>query len=334
VKLAVGYPVAGGEVALEFCEAVAEYRDAVGEVYFAAPGAASGRAPAGEDPGIWDNLAALRDVGVRLDLLFNANCYGPRAASRELADAVCRTADAVGERCGLDAVTTTSPFVAETLRENYPDLELRASVNMRIGTTQGMEMLAELFDGFYAQRDYNRDLGRLAELRGWTRARGKKLCLLANSGCLAFCSGQSFHDNLVAHEAELGGGARPAREVLTCRRFLESEANWPTILAATWVRPEDLARYAGLADVCKLATRMHRNPRLVIGAYARGRHRGNLLDLLEPGHGDRLRGAWVDAAAFPGDWFEVTTSCDRRCESCGYCREVLARVLVRQEQTA
>jgi collagenase-like PrtC family protease len=332
VKLAVGYPVAGGEVGLDFCEAVADYRDDVEEVYFATPGAASGRAPAGDDPEIWENLAALRRMGVRLDLLFNANCYGPGAASPALADSLCRAVDDLGERCGVDAVTTTSPFVAETLRENYPGLELRASVNMRIGTTEGMEMLAGLFDGFYAQRDYNRDLGRLAELREWTRARGKKLCLLANSGCLAFCSGQSFHDNLVAHEAELGAAARPVREVLTCRRFLSSRDNWPAILAATWVRPGDLARYEPLADLAKLATRMHRNPRLVIAAYARGRHRGNLLDLLEPGHGDRLGGAWIDAGALPDDWFAVTTSCDRRCEACGYCREVMERVLVRRGQ--
>jgi collagenase-like PrtC family protease len=328
MKLAAGYPVAGGEVAEDFCAAVLEHREHVEEVYFAAPGAASGRAPAVDDGEIWDNLASLRRLGVKLDLLFNANCYGARAVSQQLADEVCRLVDNVGTRCGVDAVTTTSPFLAEVLRGSFPGLELRASVNVRIGTVQGMEMLADLFDGFYAQRDFNRDLSRLAELREWTSARGKKLCLLANSGCLAFCSGQSFHDNLVAHEAQLRGGPGSSHELLTCRRFLAKESNWPAIISATWIRPEDLARYEGLADICKLATRMHRNPTMVIAAYARARHRGNLLDLLEPGHGDRLRGAWIDAGAFPDDWFERTTSCDRNCDACGYCRAVLRSVLV------
>lgn len=103
----------------------------------------------------------------------------------------------------------------------------------------------------------------------------------------------------MAHEADEFGGPRPTGEVLTCRRFLREPGNWPAILAATWVRPEDLCRYEGLAYLAKLATRMHRNPRLVIAAYARGRHGGNLLALLEPGHGDLLRGAWFDNAAFP-----------------------------------
>jgi collagenase-like PrtC family protease len=328
MKLAAGYPVAGGEAALDLCEAVAAHRERVEEVYFAAPGQASGRAPAREDGEVWDNLAALRRLGVRLDLLFNANCYGTDAASPGLADRICRTLDVVGGRCGVDVVTTASPFIAGAVRARYPGIELRASVNMRIGTVGAMEMLAGLFDGFYAQRDHNRDPGRLAELREWTRAHGKKLCLLANSGCLAFCPGQTFHDNLVAHEPGLRGGPALQAEALTCRRFLADPENWPAILAATWIRPEDLGRYEGLADLAKLATRMHRSPRLVVAAYARGRHRGNLLDLLEPGHGDLLGDAWIDAGALPGDWFERTAGCDRRCGRCGYCRGALERALV------
>jgi collagenase-like PrtC family protease len=328
VRLAVGYPVAGGEVARQFCETVGEYHEHIEEVYFAAPGTPSGRSPACEDGEIWANLAGLRSLGVKFDLLLNANCYGARAASQELADDVCRTLDTARERCGVDTVTTTSPFVADGLRRNDPELELRASVNMRIGTVQAMEMFADLFDGFYVQRDFNRDLPRLAELRKWTHDRGKKLCILANSGCLAFCPGQTFHDNLVAHEPELQNTPGLRHELLACRRFLSDRNNWRAILAATWIRPEDIPQYEHLADVAKLATRMHHNPRIVIAAYARRRFRGNLLDLLEPGYGDQLRGARVDARALPADWFDRTTSCRRDCDTCGYCRDVLEGALV------
>ena len=38
-------------------------------------------------------------------------------------------------------------------------------------------------------------------------AEGKELYMLANSGCLNNCSAHVFHDNLVAHEAQIAGGA-------------------------------------------------------------------------------------------------------------------------------
>ena len=49
--------------------------------------------------------------------------------------------------------------------------KMRASVNMRVGTIQGMQYLAHLFDGYYVQRDHNRDITHLAELKEWADAR-------------------------------------------------------------------------------------------------------------------------------------------------------------------
>jgi collagenase-like PrtC family protease len=333
MKLAVGYPVDDDQNIIGlFVDAVEEHRGEIDEVYFAMPGEASGRAPAaGSDtPAIV--LPHLRSLDLRMNLLLNANCYGADAASSALADRVRRCVDEAADLAGVDVVTTTSPFVAATLRDSHPEIARRASVNMRIGTIQGMEMVADLFDGFYVQRDMNRDLEHLTRLRSWCRSHGKTMCLLANSGCLAFCSGQTFHDNLVAHETDR---AAPLQEdLLTCRRHLSSESNWPTILAATWVRPEDLHHYEDLFDTAKLAIRMHRAPHTVIRAYALRRHRGNLLDLLEPGHGQVTHGLWLDNAAFPPDWFEKTTSCGRRCETCGYCTSVLDQVRLLTGATA
>jgi len=336
MQLAVGYPLFADDLALPFVETVRRHREQVGEVYFAWPGDPSGRAPAGGRFGSADaeaqeqletDLAELKAMGVRLDLLFNANCYGARAISQDLARHMRSTVERIAGSVGLDAITTTSPFVAAVLRESFPDLHLRASVNMRIGTVQGMDYLADLFDSFYVQRDYNRDMDRVRELHEWSRARGKSLCILVNSGCLAFCSGQTFHDNMVAHESEIAAAQNVACDVLACRRHLHDPANWPAVLAATWIRPEDLHHYEPYAAIAKLATRMHQRPELVVGAYAHRSFRGNLLDLLEPGHGDLLPGRFIDNAAFPPDWFARTTSCSRNCSRCDYCRRVLHTVL-------
>ncbi|MBP7639022.1 MAG: hypothetical protein KBA18_14190, partial [Kiritimatiellae bacterium] len=207
-------------------------------------------------------------------------------------------------------------------------IEVRASVNMRIGTTQAMGYVADLFDSFYLQRDMHRNVDYVRKVRGWCDRHGKKLCLLANSGCLRFCPGQTFHDNLIAHSAEA-----EARENLpdwnphVCWSLYRDPEHLVEILRATWIRPEDLHLYEGLIDTVKLATRQHAHPRMVIGAYAEGRFSGNLLDLLEPGFAPAFAPRVIDNAAFPADWAERVSRCSGECEACAYCREVLAQVV-------
>jgi collagenase-like PrtC family protease len=149
MKFAVGYQLAQ-EGEESFVETVRECREHVAEVYFAWVGHASGRPPVGLRAGRADpnaqarmlaDLACLREMGVGLDLLLNANCYGGRALSRGLEEEIAalleRLADAAG---GADVVTTTSPAVAAMVKRHFPRVHTRASVNMRIGTVEGMKL--------------------------------------------------------------------------------------------------------------------------------------------------------------------------------------------------
>ncbi|MFH1708286.1 MAG: hypothetical protein ABIF71_10285 [Planctomycetota bacterium] len=341
MKFAVGYQLAdpGDE---SFVDIVRDFRPHIAEVYFPWNDMPSGRAALTARRGYVDwggqarleaDLAAIRGMGVKLDLLFNANCYGGEAASTHFANRVCSVIDHLGEVVGgVDAITTTSPAIACVVGESYPDIVVRASVNMRIGTVAGMQYAAHLFDSFYVQREYNRDPDRIRELKTWADAHGKKLCMLANSGCMNFCSGQTFHDNLVAHEQAVDEMEKiPGFMPHLCWNHLKDRKNWAAILRNSWVRPEDLHRYDALFDTVKLATRMHANPRMVIDAYARREFRGNLLDLCEPGYGPALAPFVIDNTRFPADWFEHTSGCKGNCTGCSYCEEVLAKVLVKAE---
>jgi collagenase-like PrtC family protease len=339
MKLAVGYQLseAGEE---SFVDLLTPWREHLAEVYFAWPGHASGRSPIGTVGGALDpeafqrferDLARLRGMGLRLDLLFNANCYGGDAMSvaleREVVSVLTRLSETVG---GAEVVTTTSPAIAWIVKRRFPSIETRASVNLRIGTVEGMRYLAHVFDSYHVQRDFNRDLDRLRELRTWADANGKRLFLLANSGCLRNCSGQTFHDNLVAHETEVSGNENLSGFMpYACWNYLRDRANWPALLQSTWIRPEDLHHYGDLFPVVKLATRLHERPQAVVRAYAQRRWSGNLLDLLEPGHSPALAPYVIDNTRFPPDWFERTSRCDRQCQRCDYCVEVLAQTLVR-----
>ncbi len=325
-----------------FSDLVEAYRESISEVFFAWQDIPSGRSAVATSHGRTDwsaqarmeeELRRIRGMGVKLDLLLNANCYGAYAISEKLENTVCSTIGYLREAVGeIAIVTTASPAIAHVVKKHFPEIEVRASVNMRIGTVKGMEYLSELFDSFHVQREYNRDLAHLRELKRWADEKGKKLILLANSGCFAHCSGQVFHDNLVAHEAEVCE-VKNMEDFMpyVCWKTLQKRENWHLLLENTWVRPEDIHHYEGLFQTVKLATRMHSLPGMVIDAYARESFAGNTLDLFEPGFGRALAPYVVDNRAFPEEWFERTSTCDRRCRECGYCAAVLEKVLVKIE---
>jgi len=321
-----------------FSSLVETCRDRIEEVYFPWTDIATGRSMAGGYDGYFDyslqerlmaELRKFRTMGIGLDLLFNANCYGEEAMSQVLQGRVYSILDHLGENGLLpEVVTTTSPAIAHMIRQQYEGVELKASVNMKIGSVKGMQYVAHLFDSYCVAKECNRDLPRLKQMKDWAEKNGKKLTILANSGCMRDCSGQIFHDNMVAHEAQIAKQKNVEFLPYMCWNFLKNKENWPCVLQNTWIRPEDVHRYEGLAHQVKLATRAHRLPGMVMDAYARGRYSGNLLDLFEPGFGDAFAPWVVDSSRLPEDFWEKTTACGKNCEVCDYCSRVLNDALV------
>jgi len=338
MKFAAGYQLPDDDER-PFSETIAPYSESLREVYFPWLDTASGRSPIATRRGYTDwtaqarleeDLRNIKRMGIKLDLLFNANCYGRLAISEELRAKVASIIEhleySVG---GVDVITTTSPFIAQTVKDYFPEIEVRASVNMWIGTISAMDYMADIFDSFYVQREYNRDLEYIAELKEWADANGKGLYILANSGCFSYCTSHTFHDNLVAHENEICETKNVEDfSPYVCHRQLENRDNWYKILTNSWIRPEDVHNYEGLVPMMKLATRQHSRPTTVIAAYVNGSFRGNLVDLCEPGYGKELSPYIIDNKLLPDDFFEVTSKCKRRCHKCDYCKNALKKALV------
>jgi len=341
MKFAVGYQLPE-EDRENIVDIIEDFKEYIGEVYFPWLDMPSGRSPMTRRDGFVDwegqykleeDLIRLRSMGIELDLLLNANCYGPHSLSINFANFIYSIIEHLKELVGLKIVTTTSLMIAKIVKEKFQDIEVRASVNMRIGTVKAMEYISDLFDSYYIQREYNRDFQRIEEMKEWAEDNGKKLYFLVNSGCLNFCSGQTFHDNLVAHEGEISEmnnleGWDPS----ICWNYYTKRENWVKFLQNSWIRPEDIHNYDRYFSLAKLATRTHSNPRKVIEAYCKGRFKGNLIDLLEPGHNPIFFPYVIDNSRFPGDWFQTTANCDKRCHKCSYCSQVMEKVLVRIEQ--
>jgi hypothetical protein len=230
-------------------------------------------------------LRALSKEGIALNLLFNANCYGKNSQSRAFFNKVGTIIDYVENNYGLQSVTTTSPLIAKFIKNNFEHLEVRASVNMEIGTVQGMDYLAEYFDSYYMKRELNRNFGAIKTLHKWCNENGKKMYMLANSGCLNYCSAHNFHDNLVAHEAEIAQMDNAYDFHGICKEYLKDERHYQALIDNTnFVRPEDMHLYEPYFEAAKLATRIHRNPSMVVNSYMREKYSGNILELLEPAH--------------------------------------------------
>ena len=337
-RLSVGYQY---NEDTPFPELVRRYRDRIEEVYFAWPDQPSGRSAVGNYDGYidyhlqGDMMEELREIkaeNVKLNLLFNANCYGDEAISKALSGKVYSIIDYLSD-VGMrpDGITTTSPAIAFMVKERYENIDVKASVNMRISTVKGMKYVSHLFDSFCLAKECNRELARLRELKAFAEGCGKRITLLANSGCMRDCSGQIFHDNMVAHESGISRRRNIDFMPYACWSYLKDPANHHTVLENTWIRPEDIGRYEGICDTVKLATRMHALPGMVIDAYARQSYRGNLLDLFEPGHGPAIAPYIVDNDRFPAGWFDKTAGCDKRCDSCGYCKELWPTLTVKAD---
>lgn len=337
IKFSVGYQLI--EEGRIFKDIVEGFRDKIDEVYFPWLNLPTGRGPIAENSGIinWEaqeqleyELSCIKKSGIKLNLLLNASCYGRLSLSTNLASTVISVIEYLKEKTGIDSVTAFSPVVAYVIKKYFPDIEIRASVNMRLGTVRAMEYVSELFDGFIMQREYNRDIARIEELKRWCDKNVKGLGLLANSGCLNFCAVQLFHDNMISHETEIFSTANITEEIPgNCWSFYKDKKNWVHILQNSWIRPEDIHHYSKYFPVLKLATRINPDPERVIKAYCEERFDGNLLDLFEPSHSKLLYPYIIDNSRFPSDWFERTISCDKRCDKCSYCKDIFNSVLVK-----
>ncbi len=288
MKFSLGYQCTNAP----FIDEIIREKEKIAEVYFSWGDYPNGRNSQLRQKGLTpeqaqakqaQDLKKLAEGGIALNLLFNAMCYGKESQSRAFFQGIGDTVDSLSHTYGLASVTTTSPLIARFIKENFPALEVRASVNMSIGTVEGMDYAKDLFDSFYLKRELNRDFAAIRALKEWCDAEGKKLYGLANSGCLNHCSAHVFHDNLVAHEQEIARMDNGYAFEGLCRLHLKQRPE-SILERSSFIRPEEIPLYEGLFEAVKLATRVSPMPLRILRAYTEGNYTGSVTDLLEPNH--------------------------------------------------
>ena len=333
-KFAVGHFLTKEQdVRAPFQELVRRFGTRLREVYFPWPGLANGRPPSKkskEEERLIADLEYCREHGMKLDLLANATCYGEKACTEEQRLQITGIVKRL-DKLGLypEIVTTTSPYIAKLFKLDFPDIEVRASVNLRLRNTLAFEYLAPLFDSYYICRDVQRDLPTFHRIADWCKGHGKKLCMLANSGCVRNCPWQVFHE---VHHVHNYGGIFPEmrhQELWFACDNNYRHARYAEFLRSSWIRPEDIHVFEPELETIKLSTRQTDFAHEIVEAYLNGSYDGNLLRLMDPYHGMRFRPNRIDNKSFPADWVTsgIAGKCADNCVHCGKCEQILEQVL-------
>ncbi len=335
LKYSVGYQILRDNM---FIDEIINCKDYIEEVYFSWGDFPNGRnLQTQQTVTPWEatekqisDLKNLNENGISFNLLFNSNCYGKDSLSRHLFNKIGDTVDYIKETFNLSSVTTTSPLIAKFVKNNFPDIGVRASVNMEIGSIQGMDYISDFFDGYYMKREYNRDFEKIKELKAWCDTNGKTLHILANSGCLNNCSAHNFHDNLVAHESEIAKMDNCYEFHGICHEYLKNPEKRISLVRDTnFIRPEDVHLYEPYFKSMKLATRVSDKPTLILKSYINKKCSGNILELLEPNHAGRIYPYVIDNTKLNNGYL----FCDKNCSSCGKCRENFENALIDLSKT-
>ena len=335
-KFAVGhYLTEKPDDPLSFAELAKKFAPRLREVYFPWPGLSNARAKVYDKPDDEARIAAdlkyCREHGMKLDILANATCYGDTAFSVEQRKQILGIIGKL-DNMGLkpEIVTTTSPYIAKVFKLNFPDIEVRASVNMRLRNTLALEYLSPVYDSYYICRDVQRDLPTFRLMAKWTREHGKKLCMLANSGCVRNCPWQVFHETLLSHKFT---DAFPEMDNLNlnlvCNQIFAQKKMLADFLRCTWIRPEDVHVFEPELETIKLSTREAKFPHEIVEAYVNESYDGNLTRLMDPYHGFGFRPYRVDNKSVPADWITsgIAGKCAENCTHCGKCDELLKTLL-------
>ena len=333
-KFSVGYYQTEQEDSpTSFAELARRFAPRLNEVYFPWPGLANGRAARAlphEEERTAADLKYCRDHGMKLDLLANAMCYGGAACTEEQYNqftCIIRRLDKFG--LYPEIVTTTSPYIARVCKLEFPDIDVRASVNMELRNTLAFEYLSPLFDSFYISRDIQRDLPTFHRFADWCRDHDRKLCMLTNSCCLRNCPWHVNHDTILSHMTSYSLTEIDESDCkLLCDRLFVNH-QYAEFLRPGWIRPEDIHLYEPELEIVKLATRTAKYPLEIVEAYLNYSYDGNLLRLMNPYHGFEFRPYRIDNKSFPADWATsgIAGKCADNCTHCGKCEQILKQVM-------
>lgn len=237
---------------------------------------------------------------------------------------------------GVKNITASTPYLIQFLHNNYPEINIIASINMCVSSVAQVLHLQNMGVGkVVLDRNINRNYKLLKDIK---RSCDVDLELLTNSLCLPFCIMHQYHNNLNSHYQS--GADEKLIKVYPYSECISRYVENPILMICSgWIRPEDLKLYTDLGiNKFKIDGRGIPQKTIleVIEPYMSNEWKGNLFDLMFSGRDSRRSiSAYLDNERL--ETFLLTLFEDRvDCRSCGgknkKCMDIAKQITFDEEK--
>jgi collagenase-like PrtC family protease len=310
-------------------------KNRVKEIYLSGPQQYSGSGRVVPEISLDEFTRIVKEIhneGIRVNLTLNSTCEGIDWYSQKVIDSTMEYVGKMHEEHGVEAITVANPRYIMEFRKRFPKIEICASVLGDIDCVQRAVLYKKAgADVLTLDVNINRDLPLLKEIKEVTNM---QLKLMVNEGCLYKCPYRKFHFNITSHAAKevgrVGTDYSFADFFDICNRVVIEDHS--QILKSGWIRPEDTRKYNEITSFFKIVGRTQRGTRVIRAtkAYLDENWNGDLLDLMcanlgsfSVNHGAYLNNEKLGEYKF----FEKITTCNRKCQQCNYCKQVIDDLL-------
>lgn len=324
VKYSIGYN--HDPALIQLIESAKDYLDGF---YFPAPSSLMGSGRAIKQNKKYQEeinkiLEACNKADVKSELLLNPTCEGKETCTKEQIAKVIAYIKELKSK-GLKSVIVTNPIYIPEIKKNVPELEIQSSINCYTKTVEEALFLKDLgVDIITIDRDINRNLDLIKEIKEKTNL---KIKMLVNEGCLRNCPFRKIHFNMISHFTDTF-----EFDKRSCIKVLKNHPE--KLFSIPFVRPEDIKHYKGLVDHFKLATRTMATGQIIamLDAYINEKFDGDLLFLLSTKSLFDYFTEVNNSVLTKNNFFEAMQKCDDNCSNCSYCKELLKKsAIINQE---
>ncbi|MGQ4872937.1 MAG: U32 family peptidase [Promethearchaeia archaeon] len=179
---------------------------------------------------------------------------------------------------GVDTITVGLPYLIDYIKNNFPNLKIKASLICYINTLQKARFFKRMgVNEITVDINQNRNFKLLTLLK---KELNIKISLLVNNLCLWECPYAFYHSTSSSHSFTNKGYYNNYCEY-NCRLIKTEDP--VEMIKARWIRPEDIEIYEKIGiKYFKIGGRTQSTDFLIrtIDAYSNRKYDGNLLDIL------------------------------------------------------
>ncbi|MBF0298402.1 MAG: U32 family peptidase [Oligoflexia bacterium] len=234
------------------------------------------------------NVESAHNMGIQFNYLLNSSCMGNNEYEKSGQKQIRQLLNYLTE-IKVDRVTVAIPYLALFICKHYPNFKIDVSTISSVDNLKKFEHWINLgADTITLDTSVNRDFELLKSLANKYPG---KIKLIVNQGCDLFCSFRNYHYNTVSHHSQNSFKGIP---ISICSFFCRYQRllNPQNMIAAPWIRPEDLKSYQELGiDKFKIIQRHDKTEKIVatLKAYHSGSHKGNLAEIINFVYSDKYK---------------------------------------------